>query len=266
MTITAASADLRERSSVRPSVPPLLRRWAGRPVDYAADPWFRFRRVLDVVDTVAVIPSGASWLDVGCQMGQFLALLRAEYAVDGWGIDDFAPQRAVEVCRRYLNLDICSSDEVLDGSWRYFQRQIERDGFAIEAKFLFISALEVIEHMVDTDAFIAECRNHLAADGYLVLTTPNINSLRNRVGVPLGRYPSGLEYRTVNHHVRLYNAEALKSHVESFGFRLRAMRGVSFLPRSIGPAGNVRDVLDRVLSNACPSLCGNLIAVFQRIS
>jgi len=237
--------------------------WLGRPVNSADEPWYRFGRVIAAVNRSVALPADAMWLDVGCQMGQFLKVVQGTYGTKPYGIDDFELATAVEVCRKYLRLEISTPDEIFDGSWHYYCRQIDQVGFALDERFDVISALEIIEHMIDTDAFLDECRNHLKADGWLVITTPNINSLRNRVTVPLGKYPTGIEYRTIVHHVRLYNAATLKSHIESHGFRLIDMSGVSFLPRHRMVRGRIQQI-DRCLSRSLPSLCGNLIAVFRR--
>lgn len=245
--------------------PPLpIAAWAGRRIDPAAEPWYRFGRVLATLDKCTTVPPGAKWLDVGCQMGQFLKVVAAKYGAAPAGIDDFVENDAVEVCRKYLRLVIDRPSDIFDGSWRYFTRRIDQTGFALNEKFDFVSALEVLEHMVDTDAFIDECRNHLASDGWLIISTPNINSLRNRIAVPLGRYPAALEYRTLVHHVRLYNAGILKEHIESHGFKLQRMAGTSFLPRHLA-RGSVARRIDVGLSETTPQLCGDLIAVFRRI-
>jgi 2-polyprenyl-3-methyl-5-hydroxy-6-metoxy-1,4-benzoquinol methylase len=241
-----------------------LAEWLGRRVDPTGDPWFRFGRVIAAVNSCVAVHSGATWLDVGCQMGQFLKVVQQNYGATVYGIDDFESRNAVEVCRKYLKMNIDSPEEIFDGSWHYFCRRIDQVGFALDKKFDMISALEVLEHMIDTDAFLEECRNHLASAGWLIITTPNINSLRNRVTVPLGTYPNGIEYRTVIHHVRLYNAANLKSHVESHGFRLVKMSGVSFLPRRTLVGVTVKGI-DHQLSKLLPSLCGNLIGVFQKL-
>lgn len=238
--------------------------WAGRAIDANAEPWFRFRRVLRTLGKCVDVPQGARWLDVGCQMGQFLNVARHNLGVVPYGIDDFRAEDAAAVCAKHLNLRIVDPAEIFDGSWSYFQRRIERVGFALDDRFDFVSALEVLEHFVDTDAFLEECRNHLVSKGWLIITTPNINSLRNRVMVPLGYYPASMEYRTEVHHVRLYNPTVLKSHVESHGFRLVRMDGVTFLPRRmLGDEMVCR--LDNSLSTLMPSLCGNMIAVFQKL-
>lgn len=245
------------------AAPVAITEWLGRPINRADDPWYRFNRVIEAVNRCTAVPRGAAWLDVGCQMGQFLKIVQRNYDATLFGIDDFEPGNVVAVCRQFLGLEIKTPREIFDGSWHYFLRQIDRVGFALDNRFEFISALEVIEHMVDTDAFLDECHRHLVAGGWLVMTTPNINSLRNRVTVPLGQYPTGIEYRTIVHHVRLYNAATLKSHVESHGFHLAEMRGVSFLPRRWLRGSGIRKI-DRGLSRLAPSLGGNLIAVFRK--
>jgi 2-polyprenyl-3-methyl-5-hydroxy-6-metoxy-1,4-benzoquinol methylase len=242
-----------------------IKTWFGKPIDPCSDPWYRFGRILSVIERNQVpVPDGSRWLDLGCQIGQFLKLIQTRYRISPTGVDDFDENNVVEVCRKHMRLEIKSASEVLNPSWRYLSRRIDRTGFDIQEKFSFISALEIIEHMIDTDAFIKECRVHLEEGGYLVISTPNINSLRNRLTVPLGLYPSGMEYRTINHHVRLYNAATLKSHVEEYGFRLVAMSGVNLLPMRFLRSGLLRRI-DHLLSDLFPSLCGGIIAIFAPV-
>ena len=201
------------------------------------------------------------WLDIGCQIGQFIKYVGVRHRIDATGVDNFEAANVREVCRKYFHLDIRDPDEVLDDSWRYHCRLVDK-GFDLTERYGFISALEVLEHMLDTDAFLDECRHHIEDGGHLVISTPNLNSLRNRIGFPFGAYPNGLEYRMIIHHVRLYNAPALKSHVEEHGFRLVAMTGVNFLPARFLKHRIVRTI-DKRLANLLPSLCGNLIALFE---
>jgi 2-polyprenyl-3-methyl-5-hydroxy-6-metoxy-1,4-benzoquinol methylase len=127
-----------------------------------------------------------------------------------------------------------------------------------------ISALEVSEHIVDTDFFLEEVMARLKPGGWFLLSTPNINSLRNRVMVPLGAYPDGLEYRNVIQHVRLYNPAILKTHLASKGFRDIRLRGVSFLPQRFFPLGSSR--ISRRLADWFPQLCNNFIAVARKLA
>ena len=231
-------------------------------INSSKDPWYRFDRVIALLEAHAPIPSGATWLDLGCQLGQFLHRVLAEHDILATGIDDFEPGNVAEVCRKYFQIELGDPSQVFTASWRYLCRDIARGGFGVDEKFRYISALEILEHMVDTDAFLNECRRHLEPGGFLVVTTPNINSLRNRVMVPLGRYPAGMEYRNKIHHVRLYNADTLVSHLGEHGFRAIALAGVSFVPARALANPGVRAV-DAVVASRVPSLCGNLIGLFQ---
>lgn len=125
-----------------------------------------------------------------------------------------------------------------------------------------ISALEVLEHITDTDRFMSEVYERLRPGGWFLLSTPNINSLRNRVTVPFGAYPTGLEYRNIIHHVRLYNPHVLAAHLASKGFSEIRMRGVSFLPMRFLALG--RSGLSRSLADLLPQLCNNFLVVARR--
>ncbi len=148
-----------------------------------------------------------------------------------------------------------------DHAWNYLQADLEK-GLPPTEPIDVISALEVIEHVTDTDRFLEETMARLKPGGWLLLSTPNINSLRNRITVPLGVYPTGLEYRNQIHHVRLYNPACLARHLASKGFREIRMRGVSFLPMRVSAAG--RSWISVRLANLLPQLCNNFIAVARK--
>ncbi len=221
--------------------------WLGLPVYPYDDPWYRFSRLLGILGEVIKTPErGAQWLDLGCHQGQFVCVAQARFGVAGTGMDDWP------------------ESQKSDGSWRYFQRDLAA-GIQLDEKFALISALEVLEHIIDTDAFLRDCNEHLLEGGLLVLTTPNINSLRNRITVPLGKYPNGLEYKTLVHHVRLYNADVLKSHLEEHGFSVEYLQGVNFLPMKILRCGSrIVGALEKWLANTFPQLCNNMIVVARK--
>ena len=207
------------------------------------DPWYRFERAIAALGSLNRSPDSSTWLDVGCNQGQFLELISERYSVHPTGIDNWDPKH-------------------LDSDFEYFQRDIAK-GFELDAEFDYISAMEVLEHMIDTDHFLAECYSHLKPGGYLIITTPNINSLRNRVGVPLGKYPIGLEFKNEIHHVRLYNKPTLISHLSEHGFTVRRCVGVSFMPSSLLTVG-ILDRASQVVSNLFPQFCNNLIVICQK--
>jgi len=206
---------------------------------------FRFRRCLALLHAAgARIAPGDTWLDLGCHQGQLLRLLVARYGVRATGFDDWAT----------------SQKGPHDGGWDYVQSNLDRE-LPWSGVADFVSALEVLEHMIDTDGFLARIHARLKPGGYVLISTPNINSLRNRATCLLGIYPAGLEYRTVVHHVRLYNVGVLRRHLEDIGFCDIAVGGVSFLPLSHGIGTSA---LSRRLADAFPQLCNNIVAVARK--
>jgi 2-polyprenyl-3-methyl-5-hydroxy-6-metoxy-1,4-benzoquinol methylase len=208
---------------------------------------FRFLRCIELLTASGCTLDGATrWFDLGCHQGQLLQFLNDRFGiVRPLGADDW-------------------SASLLDGhefAWDYVQADFEK-GMPETEPMDVISALEVLEHITDTDRFLSEVYQRLKPGGWFLLSTPNINSLRNRVTVPFGAYPTGLEYRNVIHHVRLYNPHVLAVHLASKGFSEIRMRGVSFLPMRMLALGRSR--LSRALADRLPQLCNNFVAVARK--
>jgi SAM-dependent methyltransferase len=84
-----------------------------------------------------------------------------------------------------------------------------------------ILSCEVLEHVPDMPAFLANLRRHLAADGAALVTTPN------RLVFSLGREPSPVNKEHVKELTRDEFVELLRPHfsrVELFGQRFRDAR------------------------------------------
>ena len=74
-----------------------------------------------------------------------------------------------------------------------------------------VFAGEIIEHLVDTDSFIAEIARVLRPGGHAVITTPNLASFENRLRLLAGIYPIWVDHRVGGAgHVRAYTARVLK--------------------------------------------------------
>ena len=229
---------------VKQIINPIGDEWLGERVNPYSDPWYRYARLLAMLDQQAKVVPGSSWLDAGCHGMELLRLVYKRYEVKPTGIDQW------------------DAGTQFDSWCRYVQSDIGREGFGIDEQFDFISALEILEHMIDTDKFLDECHAHLNPNGYLLISTPNICSLRNRITVPLGYYPAGLEYKNVIHHVRLYNVQTLNAHLAEHGFKLCALGGLNLLPARFHSNSMLRKI-GETLAWAVPQLCSDLIAVYQ---
>lgn len=98
-----------------------------------------------------------------------------------------------------------------------------------------ILAGEIIEHLLDTDRFLGECHRVLEVGGHLLLTTPNLASMENRLRLLAGLYPIWVDYSLHhgNGHVRAYTAAILRRQLTRNGFEVLRCIGnfVPFLPQ-----------------------------------
>jgi len=211
------------------------------------DPYYRFIRIIDLIKKMGiVIGNEDAWLDLGCHHGQFLNLVHRTFNCNLIGIDDWDLKSAMP----FAEFEYHASN-LADQEWPALLRG---------EKAKFVSALEVIEHMIDTDQFVHAIGDVVSDDGILFLSTPNINSLRNRVLVPFGIYPAYMEFRNQIHHVRLFNINAIGKLLHENGFEVRRCIGVSFLPERFLRFPVLRKVSE-ILADYFPALCGSLIVV-----
>ena len=216
-----------------------------------SDPYYRFIRIITLLDKMEFsINKEDVWLDLGCHHGQFLNLIGASYDCKLVGMDDWQLKDAMPFVKfRYFPVDLASNN---------WTDAVKNDSVK------FLSALEVIEHMIDTDKFIERCKEVLSKDGYVIFSTPNINSLRNRVMMPFGHYPAYLEYRNIIHHVRLFNPNILSNFLKSHGLVIEKCIGVSFLPERL-LRYKIFKFISEKLADWLPSLCGNFIIIAKKV-
>lgn len=102
-------------------------------------------------------PEPGSVLDIGCGIGTFLALCRAE----GWRVTGVDPSPiACQVARQEYGLDLVSDT-------------FSSKGFG-EQKFDAVFAAQVLHHLPDPASFLADIARVVAADGLILLRTPNL--------------------------------------------------------------------------------------------
>lgn len=118
-----------------------------------------------------------------------------------------------------------------------------------------VIAAEIIEHLLDVDHFLNQVHSILQPAGHLIITTPNLASLNNRVRLLFGTMPfnaPALSYSTHSKgvdpaHLRIGTAREWKKVFRAFRFRVDRVEGVSLF--------SFLAILDKVR----PTLSGSLV-------
>lgn len=194
-----------------PRTTPAPGAFAGHRVD------LRESRIRKLVALLAAEPRGRL-LDVGCAGGEFATLV----ARDGWQVVGLEREPSLVETARARGIETYHVD-------------LDREPFPLPAASLDAAvAGEVIEHLVDTDHLLGELARVLRPGGVLVLTTPNLASLENRVRLLLGRYPMWMDHGVDGAgHLRYYTPGVLRAQLERHRFRVERHVGnwVPFVPQ-----------------------------------
>jgi 2-polyprenyl-3-methyl-5-hydroxy-6-metoxy-1,4-benzoquinol methylase len=125
-----------------------------------------------------------------------------------------------------------------------------------------IFAGEIIEHIFATDHFLSECNRVLCANGIIVLTTPNLASLDDRIKFLFGYSPRQVdtlhEYRKL--HIRPFTFNMLKIVLNKKGFVILDVKSNYVrIPLTRG-----KKVSLSTLANIFPTLGGSLIIAAKK--
>lgn len=131
-------------------------------------------KVTTLNKVLKLIPDRGKVLDVGCFNGFFMEKIKLDSPnLEVQGVD--ASSVAVKTCQvKGLNVIECDVENVLPFPDDYFDTVV---------------AVELIEHLADTDSFLKEVKRVLKKDGYLILATPNFFSLARRIMTLFGVNP-----------------------------------------------------------------------------
>lgn len=178
-------------------------------------------------------------LDVGCGVGT----MSLDVASKG------AAVTGVDVSPRALKIAQAAQKDLAISNVIFKQGELKKGTATFDVAVCF----EVIEHVKNEAAFLANIRSHLKPKGILILSTPSSENVL---------YKSGFYYsfdRQVG-HLRRYTTEKLKETIEEAGFKVVKIREVEgplrnllfttrlgFLIRGIkGPLVPLFHVFDRV--------------------
>ena len=153
--------------------------------------WFGARRDIVLGVLANHVQPGARLLDVGCGTGFFLEAAGERY--DAWGVDPSAT--AVRLCHER------GMTQVVEGT---------AEALPVTGLFDAVLFLDVLEHLDDDLAALAEARRHLAPDGIVLATVPAHMALWS-------------DHDVVNQHRRRYSKAQLHHQLLAAGLEIRQL-------------------------------------------
>jgi 2-polyprenyl-3-methyl-5-hydroxy-6-metoxy-1,4-benzoquinol methylase len=167
-----------------------------------------------------------SILDIGCATGSLLASLRT----NGWRVTGVEISPCAEYARNERNLDVRD-------------KPLEENNFP-SASFDVILASHLIEHLNDPSVFLKETYRILKDDGYLFITTPNIDGFQSRL--------FGSRWRSaIFDHLFLFSVRTLSKLLKNTGFKVKNCYTWGGLAKGMAPPfiKKIADPLVKILGS-----------------
>ncbi len=189
-------------------------------------------------------------LDLGCADGSFIKYVSDVLHGTPFGLD--LPSSSIKKAK---SIDVNAIVHNLDKPLPYKGNTFD-----------LIFALEVIEHLFDTDLFLSEIHRVLKPKRFLIISTPNLASLPNRLKLFFGLYPKYLEYSKVGAgHIHLYTLPILRKQLQENGFKVKLATSPNFFNPFITKPWFPKSLrqLSMRLGDFFPSLGSHLLIVAQ---
>lgn len=158
---------------------------------------------------------GKTALDVGCGAG-LLAEPLARLGAEVTGVD--AAEANVAVARAHAEGASLPID--------YRHGELAALGLG---RFDLVTAMEVLEHVADKPAFLAELANHLSPSGLLALSTPNRTARSRLLMVGLAETVGAIP-RGTHHWDDFVTPDELRELLAEAGLKMGTPRGLAFTP------------------------------------
>lgn len=157
-------------------------------------------------------PRPARVLDIGCAMGFFLDMARAEgWETVGIELSEFAARWA----RDRLRLDVRSGT--------FLDIHLPQDSFDV------VTLWATIEHLADPIGTLREAHRVLKPGGLVLITTGEVEGI-------LDRLSRGLCYwYEPPAHLYYFSIRTMRAMLQKAGFRTMRVQGLEMAPRMIGP-------------------------------
>ena len=152
------------------------------------------------------------------------------------------------------------------GSKKYGINCLQLDASIIfpfkDEQFEVVFMGELIEHLFNTTLLLSECLRILKPGGIIIITTPNLASLQDRILFLFGLSPRHVsaDHEYLNLHIRPFTLSSLKKILLNSGFdTIKIKAGLVRIRLKNGKRIN-----SRLLAKLFPGLGANLIAVAQK--
>lgn len=183
-------------------------------------------------------------LEIGCSDGEFLRLMKNEgWQVKGLEISEKSTQKAID---KGVDASVHNANEDLP---------LEGDSFDV------VVAGEIIEHLFEDLDFVNECYRVLKKRGILIITTPNLTSLKNRILMLFGFNP---RYAIEDHHYKVYTFPWLQRLYKRSKFDMSKTRFKgNFIIYSSGREKILGNLFEK-LADYLPSLAEHYIVISRK--
>ena len=128
---------------------------------------FRQGLARDRIDLIQELVKGKCVLDVGC----------VEHSTESEARSVWLHRAICHVAKEVVGLDYEEEEVRKLREKGYHVVSGDATNFDLKRTFDVVVAGEILEHLLDVRGFLASVRRHLTADGILVMTVPNANSV-----------------------------------------------------------------------------------------
>lgn len=171
-----------------------------------AEAQFRITRILKLLaEEIKTQDRPYNLLDIGCGSGEISKQI-ANLGFRVYGID--ISRRAIKTAK---NRGIIAIVGDITNIFPF------KDGF-----FDYVFAGEVIEHLFDVRHFLLETNRVLKPDGKLLLTTPNLANLSDRIRLLIGENPRQVTpvHKFLHLHIRPFTFKSLRRTFDLYHFKI----------------------------------------------
>lgn len=191
--------------------------------------------------TLALVPAKSRVLDCGCGMGDNARQLRARgCAVTGLTISPAEREAALAYSE---DVHLADLDQGLPQT--------------IQGPYDVVLMSHVLEHLLNPEQLLEDCRGILTPGGLLIVALPNVLAYATRLSFLLGRFEYTSGGVLDETHLRFYTFRTGRLMLERCGYRVVLAKGDGAFPlwrvRSLLPLA-LATCVNRLATQVCPGL------------